>query len=222
METDPWRVEPDARLAFHRRMQHVALALGGSCVVVGVVAPLLLIHLAILSLVAAIGVVFAVDMGLRARRGLARPEALVLRLDAAGRITVCYEGHDPHVVAQPVGVGQAFADHVQLVAGQSGQRLYQVEIPVPPERRRALLAWLERGAVRPQPRGSVARHFAWGLTVVPALVFAGYLVYRVVVLALLAGGLAAVMALPTELGLGVLSILVLLGLGLWLRRLLSP
>lgn len=132
---------------------------------------------------------------LQARRALAEPGDLTVRVEA-GRVTASIEGRDPHVRAQPLLGGQAFADHLQLTVGTlpatGVPSVTQLELPLATDERAAALDALRGiGIVLPE-RPSFGTHLATTLTLAgPAIagLLVVVLVLRYVVLAVVLGAL---------------------------------
>lgn len=210
---------PEARMReHHARMRRVGAALLGACVLVAAAALYVSLNLAMIAVVAALGVVFAVDTLRRAARGLAARGDLVVTID--GRVVT--EGRDDGAAAghtAPLLSAQAFPDHVQVVVGQAPAQLRQIELPVQGDERGRLLEVLRGPAgLAVGERPPVGLHFAIGLTVVPAVVIAGFIAYRAVVLVAAVGMLAALQALGPEAFVAGLALLAGLAVVLVVRR----
>jgi hypothetical protein len=217
------RVDERALREHDLSMQRIGIALLAACIVVPGAALWVAVELGILALVGALGVVLAVDMLLRARRGLAAVGDLVVTIDGD---TIAYgrerTGGTPFRGGAPavretgrLNSAQAFPDHVQIVVGPP---LRQLELPVSGDDRARLLVQLRAAGLAVGERMAVAPRLAIALTVFPALVTAGVLAYRAVVLIAFAGILAALQGLGPKAGLTCLALLSALAVYVRVRQ----
>jgi hypothetical protein len=213
------RVDEERHKGHHRRLRRIGAVMTFACVAIGVAAPLLSVYLSIVSMIQAIGLVFAIDMWLRAGRGLRRSGGLNVGFDGP-RVTVWHDGAAPLVVAEPVTSAVAYPDFVMLVAGTDYRRLHQVELALEPPARDALLRALSSSRVTVRTaRFSRVGEILFALTVVPLLVALGYLAYRAVLLLALGGIVALLHQLPANVGLALFFLFGAAGLVLLLVRL---
>jgi hypothetical protein len=220
------RVTEGALHEHHRRMKRIGAALLVASIVVPVAAILVAVELSFVALMGALGVVLAIDMLLRARRGLAAQGDLVVTIHR-GMVTYGHEhagepfrgGAPSGLESGPFASAQAFPDHVQIVLGRY-PGLRQLEIPVDRDERARVVAYLRAHALVVGERMAVAPRLALCLTVLPALVAAGVLAYRAVLLVALAGVVVALQRLGPVAGLTGLALLSALGLYLRVRDVL--
>ncbi len=182
--TSSFRISPMALAAHRSRMRTLALSLVVISTAVAVGAPLLSTALGVFVPVAIAAWVVAVPMWRRAR-----PDARARLVTFEGR-TVREEGGDDVVGPQPVLHARAFRDHLEVVAGTYTPRpaLHQIELPWTPEDRERVLDTLrsEHGLAIAEA-GPYGRHLALAFTIVPAVVVAAFVAYRVILLALAVG-----------------------------------
>ncbi|MBK7860720.1 MAG: hypothetical protein IPJ65_19385 [Archangiaceae bacterium] len=201
---------PEVELRTHhlRMLRTGAVLLLGS-VVVGIGAPMISTYLGLFSAAAVAGLVVALGLLRRAWRELNIAGALDVEVADGGKLTVRREGAAPHLVAQPALGGQAFADHLQVLVATPGGNPYPLELPLTGPARQLFLKAL---AVPLPERPQFARQLLLVFTLVPGAVMVLYVGWRVLVLGLAAGGVAALQQLPPSLGLTALLGVALLGL----------
>jgi hypothetical protein len=212
------RIYEERMRGHHRRMQRVGMTALAACVVVGVVALLISLNLALIAVVASVGVLFAGDMWLRAHRGLKERGHLIVTIRDR-HATAEREGGAGARRAGPLLGAQAFPDHIQIVVGDVPTRPQQIELPLDAAERRSLLEYLRTvGGLDVGERRSVGVHLFIALTAVPAGVIVLFLVYRAIVLGAALGVIAGLKALGPEASLAGLAVLAALGCGVLVSR----
>ena len=218
MSTYVIRVDAETMRRHHLRMKRIGTVALFVCITVAVLVPLISVYISILSVVALVGVVFGVDALLRARRGLAKTGDLEV-VFTGKNVSARYGAEQPHVLDQPILGGQAFPDHLQLVAGVAPSPLFQIEIPMSDAERAVHLERIrQHHHVFAPDRRPVALNLAFALTIVPLIVIPVFLVVTAIGAVIRLGVVAGIFALGPKLGLAALLLGSLLGALVTIRR----
>lgn len=210
------RVEAETLRAHQLRMRRLGRLLTAISVTVAIVAPLVSLYLGLLSLLGVLGVVFGVDMLVRASRGLRRSEPLHVRIED-NFLTARYGQDAPTLDRRALLAGQSFPDHLQLVVGEPGVKTDQVELPLGDARDATVERLRAEHGLTIGDRPAVGVHIARAFALVPAGVLLLFAAYRAVTL-LIVGGVVVGLAQLGTLGLALFFGLALLGATLQIFR----